>query len=366
MTDKTQAPHDESPVQRPTGMGSIIVWTLAIAVAFGALVAVLQVDNWGNNGNGLSPRFGIDTAKLTEVDPALIAYVETQSIPLQMDVVHAIATDRDNRLLVAGDSVVQVLSAEGELVKSIPLASEPTCIAVAAEDHPYEGRIFVGTGNRIELFDDNGDSVGSLTDGLDEKTALTSIAVFENSVFAADAGNRVVLHWDAEGKQIGVIGTPAPDRGIIGFVVPSAHFDIVASDDGLLRVANPGARRVETYTANGDLLGHWGTASASIEGFFGCCNPAAIAMLADGRFVTAEKGIPRVKVYDAEGVLDSVVATPQMFSKGMTNTIEIRDDHSLQVLDVATDREDRILILDPNRREIRIFERTTASDANHE
>ena len=34
--------------------------------------------------------------------------------------------------------------------------------------------------------------------------------------------------------------------------------------------------------------------------FFGCCNPAQLAVLPDGRFVTAEKGIPRVKIYSRE------------------------------------------------------------------
>jgi hypothetical protein len=32
----------------------------------------------------------------------------------------------------------------------------------------------------------------------------------------------------------------------------------------------------------------------------GCCNPACFALLSDGRIVTVEKGVPRIKVFRAE------------------------------------------------------------------
>jgi len=35
----------------------------------------------------------------------------------------------------------------------------------------------------------------------------------------------------------------------------------------------------------------WGKRSG-IADFFGCCNPAHLALLPDGRFVTSGKGIP--------------------------------------------------------------------------
>ena len=66
-------------------------------------------------------------------------------------------------------------------------------------------------------------------------------------------------------------------------------------------MANPGARRLECYTFNGDLESIWGNTSSQIDGFFGCCNPVHFAIFSDGRFVTSEKGIPRVKTYRENG-----------------------------------------------------------------
>ena len=84
--------------------------------------------------------------------------------------------------------------------------------------------------------------------------------------------------------------------------------------DGLLRVNNPGRHSVEVYSAKGDLESSWGKATATLStAFCGCCNPVGVALLADGRCVTCEKGLPRVKVYSAQGVFESVVAGPESF-----------------------------------------------------
>ena len=81
-----------------------------------------------------------------------------------------------------------------------------------------------------------------------------------------------------------------------------------------------------------------------IDGFSGCCNPSHIALLADGAFVTAEKGLPRVKIHNIDGSLRCVVATPDQFEEGVTG------------LDVAVDAEGRIHVLDPSRNVVRRFE----------
>ncbi|MCH5373668.1 MAG: hypothetical protein JJ992_06805, partial [Planctomycetes bacterium] len=246
----------------------------------------------------------------------------------------------------------------------IPLSGEPKCLAVAGADHRFPGRLYVGFDSQVEVFDAEGTSLSSWSQGLDDRSLLTSLAVFEDSIFAADAGNRVVLRWDLEGRLIETIGRADPENNVLGFIIPSPHFDIAIPADGVLRVANPGVRRIEAYTLDGDLLGHWGEASSQIEGFFGCCNPSNFAMLADGGFVTAEKGIPRIKVYSAQGQFQSVVATPQTLVPGLTIGQEIRDDHAVGVFDVAVDTSGRVLVLDPNKRQVRIFERKDRGGSN--
>jgi hypothetical protein len=156
---------------------------------------------------------------------------------------------------------------------------------------------------------------------------------------------------------MGTIGKRDPDRGIGGFVVPSPHLDVAMAADGLLRAVNPGRHRIEAYTPEGDLELHWGKPSMGIDGFSGCCNPCSIALLPDGGVITGERGIPRVKLYDAHGTLLGVVAAPEKFAEGERALRGDWREGSGGGLDVALDSRGRVLVLDPLARVVRIFVR---------
>lgn len=79
------------------------------------------------------------------------------------------------------------------------------------------------------------------------------------------------------------------------------------------------------------------------EGFCGCCNPSNFAILSDGSFVTSEKGIERIKVYLPDGTFKCIVAGPDAFIEGTTG------------LDLAVNSRDRIFVLDPEKRMVRVF-----------
>ena len=80
-----------------------------------------------------------------------------------------------------------------------------------------------------------------------------------------------------------------------------------------------------------------------MEQFLGCCNPSDFALLSDGRIVTAEKGVPRVKVFKDDGHFQSVVATPDSFGDNRAG------------LHLAADADGRVLVLEPGTNSIRIF-----------
>ena len=84
--------------------------------------------------------------------------------------------------------------------------------------------------------------------------------------------------------------------------------------------------------------------------------PGGIALLANGNVVTAEKGIPRVKVYNNEGEFVCVVAGPEVLLPTRAANEETRSEHKLKVVGVAADSRGRVLILDPGIRSVRIFE----------
>jgi sugar lactone lactonase YvrE len=81
-----------------------------------------------------------------------------------------------------------------------------------------------------------------------------------------------------------------------------------------------------------------------------------MARMPDGRLVTSEKGIPRVKIYTEAGELQSVVAGPRQLEVSEAALGDARVDQEGRVFDVAVDADGRIFVLDPWKKCIRIFE----------
>jgi hypothetical protein len=323
---------------------------IAVFAVGGASSAVMRMESWTNQ----SGSFALDVTAHTRVQKSLLQYEETATVSLPINDAHAFTVADDGKLYVCGEQTVSVLDRAGALQRTLSPKQKPRCVAVANSDHDYAGHVYVGSGASIEVFSPSGQWIATWETKA-KLPLLTAIALTPQHVYVADAGNQVVLQFDFAGQRTATIDN--------GFVVPSANFDLVAEPNGLLHVVNPGARRVETYTSDGIREMAWGQTGSSISDFFGCCNPSHVAMLPGGRVVTSEKGIPRIKIYDSAGRLQSVVAdtvqllktpTSQAFSSessdNASNTVEGRD-----VFDIATDGAERILVLDSHADQIRIF-----------
>jgi hypothetical protein len=219
------------------------------------------------------------------------------------------------------------------------LSSAPGCLTVDTN-----GNVYVGAGDHINIYNAQGRLQARGT-SLGTNVLLTSIAVSGANVFVADAGNRVVYRCDLTGGVQTVIGRKDPARSIPGFVIPSPYFDVLMGGDGLVRIVNPGRHRVETYTLDGDLESWWGESSTSADGFCGCCNPAHLAALPDGGFVTSEKGLRRVKIYDAKGNFTGVVLGTDVLGE------------DAEPCGIAVDSRGRIYVADPKSGDTFIFER---------
>jgi hypothetical protein len=317
----------------------------ALAVV-SALAAVLMKDRTGVEGSGLGEEFQYDLAPLKKTDPALILYEESApSIDTGFEEARAIATGPGDLIHVVGDRAIRVFRPEGgRPVREIPVEGGANCLAVAGD-----GTVYAGVRDHVEVFDPKGKRLAAF-ESAGPSALLTSIAVSGNHVFAADFSAKEVLHYENSGGLIGTLGE---------FVVPSPYFDVAVAEDGTLQVVNPGEHRIETYTFEGDLMIWWGEFSnTGIEGFSGCCNPVNFALLPDdGGFVTCEKGLTRVKVYDGGGGFIGVVAGPERFVRHDQRTQSPDVSPSLVGLDVAVDGKGRVLVLDPALSEIRIFTR---------
>lgn len=339
------------------GGAALLWWTGVFGGRAGGLLDAADPagEKSARSASGLSDVFRYDLGTLKKTDPALVKYRESAAVAVGMKQARAVAAGPEDRIYVAGDKVVRVFEATGAKRAEFPLADDPRCLAVGGPQHAFPGRIYVGMRSRVEVLDPTGKRVAAWDDP-GPKAILTSIAAGERDVFVADAGNRVVYRYDLAGKRLGAIGRRDPAKDSPGFVIPSPYFDVALTHDHQLRVANPGRHRVEGYSADGTLEGYWGESGEQIDRFCGCCNPANIAILPDGRFVTAEKGIPRVKVYEDSGVFWCVVAGPETLAPNATIVEETRDEHRLPVLDVAADSRGRVLVLDPGSGTVRVFE----------
>lgn len=276
-------------------------------------------------------------ASFSKTDPKLVIYNKLRHIKLGLRQPRAIALGPDGKLYVAGDRAVEVYDRlNGGELSSFRLASVPYSMSIAPD-----GKVYIGAKDHIEVYDCTGKML-SRWNPVGGKAYLTSIAATKDAVFAADAGNRVVLKYDLGGRVVSLIGKKDSATGAPGFIVPSPHLDVAAAG-GAVWVSNPGMHDLELYGPDGKLKRAWGKASFAADGFSGCCNPTDIALLPNGKFVTSEKGIPRVKVYSAAGKFEGVVAGFETFKPDVVG------------LDLTTDAQGHIFVLDPSIKCIRVY-----------
>jgi len=308
----------------------------AVVLAAGAAVWLTRRDDTDAQATPPGP-FEYDLQPLRRVDPETIVAREIGAVQIPHDDACALAVDPTDRIHVATTEAVLRFSTTGMVENRIALPSRPTCLAVDAD-----GTTFVGFRTRVEIFGADGQRA-AMWPAANDQAVYTSIALAPEDVFIADAGNRIVLRYNRSGTLLNALtGDPGPTQSG-GFIVPSACFDLALGRQGTLWIVNPGQLRLEEYAYDGDPLGSWGTPSMTLKGFCGCCNPSHLAITANGRFVTSEKGLDRVKIYGNDGAFIGLVVHPNALAGNPEG------------VDLAVNSRDQILLLDAHRRQVRIF-----------
>jgi hypothetical protein len=324
---------------------------LADSLRSAALLAALASGRAQGAGKAdASNPFAYDVSRLSKTDPKLIAYTEVARWKCPHADPRRLAVAPDGQVFVCAGNYVTVSSPDGRPGLEIALPEAARCVAVAKD-----GTIYAGLRDHIEVFDAKGQRKATW-DSAGKKAWLTSLALGESDLFAADSGDRVLLRYDKTGKLVRRIGEKDKTRDVPGFIIPSPYLDVELARDGLLRVNNPGRHRVEAYTVDGEFEGEWGKPTGAIEGFCGCCNPIGLALLPDGRFVTCEKGLPRVKIYSAQGEFESVVAGTESFPENAKACSDL-NDCTRGGMDAAAAPDGRIYILDFIAGNVRVMKR---------
>ena len=312
----------------------IVIFLILLAIVIIAIVAGDFLSNRPNKSEANPYEYNVDEFK--NVPEELVKYKETKNFRFSFAQPRGFTVEGDKIYLV-GDKALQIIDITGKLVSGIPLQGEPQTVEVTSSG------IYVAFAKRILILDKKGNLLKEW-DIPEENTLITAVAAGNGNVFVADAGKRRIIRFSEDGLKLGEFEGKASDESLHGFIIPSPYFDLDINPDGELWVVNPGMHMFENYTNDGNLRTFWKNTSMKTEGFSGCCNPAHYKFMADGSFVTSEKGLVRIKIYKPSGEFSCVVAPYSEF------------EPYEEAPDIAADDKGNIYALDFDRKVIRVFE----------
>ncbi|MCJ7812564.1 hypothetical protein MUP95_04495, partial [bacterium] len=176
---------------------------------------------------------------LKKIDPALITYEEINQITIDLTELHGLALDSNDTLFVTGDKVILSFDNTGNQIKKIVLKDSANGIAVDTNNQFY-----LCTKDHVVILNKDGSQVEEMY-SLGEQAYLTSIAVTDKYIYAADAGNRTVWQFNKSGALLKRFGEKNPEKGIPGFIIPSPYMDIAIDQESNIWVANTGRHSIE-------------------------------------------------------------------------------------------------------------------------
>lgn len=234
-------------------------------------------------------------------------------------------------VVTGGDSLVTCYDKEFRQLWSHFSGSPVTALA------SYGDLIYAAAGATIQVLDLNGKKTDEWGP-FGENTLITSLSANKSYVAFADAANKIVFVLDHNGVVKHMAGESGSE-----FIIPSPYFDVALSNDNILYVANTGKKRIERRKIDGTLIDFFGESGSGPEGFCGCCNPAHFAVFPGG-FVTAEKGINRLKILGEKGEFIEFVSSANNFKPSIP-------------LDVISSDGKLIYAVNPSDGKIYVFEK---------
>jgi hypothetical protein len=213
---------------------------------------------------------------------------------------NAVTVSNNGNIILGGESFVACYDPDFKLLWEYKTDMPVSALAVS------ENNVYTAVQENILVLNIKGkktDEWGPFED----KAIITSLASNESYVAFADAGNKLVFVLDKKGSVKSLIGKSGEP-----FYIPSSFFDLSIDKNNNLYLANTGNRRIETRNIDGKMLSSFGKPGMDPDAFCGCCNPAHFALIPGG-FVTAEKGINRIKILNEKGDFVEFVSSVNSF-----------------------------------------------------
>ncbi|HEX7494478.1 MAG TPA: hypothetical protein VF346_09665, partial [Bacteroidales bacterium] len=195
----------------------------------------------------------------------------------------AVTIGQSGKIYLGGESFVSCYDNDLKLIWNLKTSSPVTSLA------NFGDTIFASTMEQILILSIDG-RIKSEWGPFEDSSIITSVSSNRKYVAIADAGNKLVFILDKGGEVKSMIG-----QNNSHFVIPSPYFDVALDSENQVFVANTGVHRIETYSVDGVLKSQFGEAGTAPGSFCGCCAPPHFALIPAG-FVTAEKGINRIKI----------------------------------------------------------------------
>lgn len=264
----------------------------------------------------------------TKQKPAVVAdqgeamdmWLNTDVLKINEGALKAVA-ETDSMIYLGGTTFVSGYKKDLKLLWTLAAPASVTSVS------SYNDTIYASTMDQILVIDKEGKLLNEWGP-FEKNSIITSVSAGKKFVAFADAGNRTVYILDKGGEVKKMIG--GEDNQ---FVIPSAYFDVAMNGDEIY-VANTGHRRIETRNAEGTLVSFFGEAGTAPEAFCGCCNPAHFAVIPSG-FITAEKGINRIKILNKKGEFVEFVSSVNDFTPAMPLDIASSDGITIYAANTA-------------------------------
>ena len=220
------------------------------------------------------------------------------------DSLKAVTVTSSGKIYVGGNSFVSCYDKGLGLLWTVKTPSAVTSLS------NYGDSVFASTRAQILVMNPDGKILNEWGP-FEDKSLITSVSANRRFVAFADAENKTVFILDKGGEVKKIIG-----QNDKHFIIPSPYFELVLDNMNNLYVANTGMHRIETYSIDGVLKSFFGEPGLAPENFCGCCAPAHFALIPQG-FVTAEKGINRIKILNKKGEFVEFVNSKNSFIKSV-------------------------------------------------
>ncbi|MGI6339830.1 MAG: hypothetical protein ACOXZV_10725 [Bacteroidales bacterium] len=227
----------------------------------------------------------------------------------------AVAVGQNGNVFIGGESYVSAMTKELKWLWSVETEENITALAVSGDT------VFAASRELIYLISNSGKLIVEWGP-YEADCLITSVSASPRNVVFADAGNKRIFVLNKGGEVVAMMG-----QGDERFVIPSPYFDVAVSGN-LVFAANTGYRRIETWSIDGRKLSEFGEAGTAPGAFCGCCNPVHFAIVPQG-FLTAEKGINRIKILDKEGKFIAFVSVNNDFNQSVPLDVASTDGETI-------------------------------------